>query len=666
MPKKSSRTKQLATALSIRHAGDKRPRDDADSGSSAAAAALVALGAVLVADSLGGLAASPAGVAFDSVEFNSSSEEWLKDVPTDDVGFVELSWSPGAEIIPRAPYRGESRSTWYRHRAAEKEEALSREAEVASDKAANRKQATMTHFFAPAACASSLAESVGPIHVGSDRRSSRERDYRDVDSAPDVLGVDECIDHIESTHRGLFSADKKYNVNSNYDQLRILMVYRYFLLRRGSDEAAPLGKMESSRLASMLVPPFTPRDYLSRCIRVWADYYALCQELPPRRQGGHAKIRSFIDDADTYNSLLTLLRSMPRNTRSAESFARLVNEKFPQLSICARTASVWMHRLKFHTGGLHSTVYKDGHERPDVLLDRNVFISAMQELFPLMPSFVGSDLLTVAMPAGADAGGAACPSLLSSSGAPSAPFSYLGWWVHDETICDSSGGRKTPWVEEGHPPMQPKRGESIMISGLLSQWGMSTFDYVTMEPGVNKDGYWTNRDLIDQLRAWLPTLATRFPGMRAVVQFDNSRNHGVYAPDALLAMRLNLSDGYPELTASDKAAGMQMTAFRNTTWTDASGVSHIQSFLYTDGTMDAKDPSRPAHKGIKTILKERGLWRESRDPPRTYPLPPTPPLGAGELGPQRPAGAATALRSGRMLLAEALELLSQQPDFVAQ
>ena len=64
---------------------------------------------VLVADSLGGLAASPAGVAFDSVEFNSSSEEWLKDVPTDDVGFVELSWSPGAEIIPRAPYRGESK-----------------------------------------------------------------------------------------------------------------------------------------------------------------------------------------------------------------------------------------------------------------------------------------------------------------------------------------------------------------------------------------------------------------------------------------------------------------------------------------------------------------------------------------------------------------------------
>ena len=661
--KASRRAQQLHAALSLRHAGVKRSHEDAGAFSAAATLAAFATAAVLVAspmafDDSESPVVAPA-VAFDGVEFNSSSEEWLKDVVTGEDGVVELSWSPDAGRNLRGPYRGDSKSTIRRRRVAAEEEAESREKEAAGDKAAHRKQTKMSAFFAPVEQAPSpdAADAVAAAAGGAANvSSSLEHDYED--STPDVLSVDECLEQIESTQLALFSANKKYNVNTNYDHLRFLMVYRYFTLRCGNDTAEPLGKMEASLQASAIVPPFTPRDYLSRCIRVWADYYALCQELPPRRQGAHAKIKSFIDDADNNNMLLTLLRSMPRNTRSAENFARAVNEKFPQLSICPRTASEWMHRLKFHPGGLHSTVYKDGHERPDVKVDRSIFIDTMQSLFPRMPIFEGPDLLTVTEP----------HALRTGVGATGPGFDDrpLIWFVHDESICDSSGGRKTPWIEEGHPPMQPKRGESIMISRFLSPWGMSPLDYVTMEPGINKDGYWTNRHLIAQLHSWLPTLATRFPGKQIVVQFDNSRNHGVYAPDALYASRLNLSDGYPELTASDKAAGMESAAFRNTTWVDGFGVTHLQSFLYTDGTMDAKDPSRPAHKGIKTILKERGLWRESYDPAREYRLPPTAPLGAGEFGPERPAGVATVIRKGRMLLAEALQLLEQQPDFIAQ
>ena len=81
--------------------------------------------------------------------------------------------------------------------------------------------------------------------------------------------------------------------------------------------------------------------------------------------------------------------------------------------------------------------------------------------------------------------------------------------------------------------------------------------------------------------------------------------------------------------------------------------------------MGTKDPTRPAHKGIKTILMERGRWRETHAPPQTYTLPATDPLPLGFEGPSRPCGT-TVQRGGRMLLAEATELLSQQPDFVAQ
>ena len=47
---------------------------------------------------------------------------------------------------------------------------------------------------------------------------------------------------------------------------------------------------------------------------------------------------------------------------------------------------------------------------------------------------------------------------------------------------------------------------------------------------------------------------------------DNSVNHGVacMAHDVLIASRLIVNDGCPELATSDKEAGMIQTAFRNT------------------------------------------------------------------------------------------------------
>lgn len=385
------------------------------------------------------------------------------------------------------------------------------------------------------------------------------------------------------------------------------------------------------------------------CIEIYM-YRSPFQTYMCSRQGAHSKVVSFISDADNAFRLKGVLRSMPRNTRTAETFAQRVNATFPQISICPRTASNWMHQLSFHPGGVHSTVYKDGHEREDSIAQRRSFISLFSEsLFPRMDSYVGPDLLTVVPAQGCSVG-----------------EKRLLWYVHDESICDTSGGRHRPWQEEGHLPIKPPRGQSIMISGFVSPYGMQREDYVSIEPGAGKDGYWCNRDLIAQLNAWLPTLCTRFPEHKVVVQFDNSANHGVMAPDALVASRLNLSDGYPKLTASDTQAGMAQTAFRNTRWQDGGGIWHEQSFLYTDGTMDNKVPTRPAHKGIQTILTERGLWRKQTIRGRHVPVPPTEPLALGVEGPSVPAGTTRFIKGDGMLLDEALLLLSQQPDFVAQ
>jgi MoxR-like ATPase len=112
-----------------------------------------------------------------------------------------------------------------------------------------------------------------------------------------------------------------------------------------------MGKMEAARKATLIASPIEKAN-LSRCIRVWADYYALHQELPVRRQGAHAKIASFIADEKNAKQLRVLLRGMPRNTCTAETFAQRVSDKYVQLFISARTAFDRMNTLGFHPGGL--------------------------------------------------------------------------------------------------------------------------------------------------------------------------------------------------------------------------------------------------------------------------------------------------------------------------
>jgi hypothetical protein len=432
--RKISLEKATAAAASEKRrlAGEKRPRNQAEASSdhfgrhqhpSGVALAVLALAASIVPSDL------PPNL--DAEEFNSGDDRWLDDLVIGEDGSVCLRWRQNADLQLRAPYRGDSRSTLFRKQVAAKEEAEAASCSKHRDVEERRKQSQLTSFgftFLPKDEPDGEDDSTGhALPQAAAARGTRERDYDD-DDFDGVLSIDECITLLEESGNASVSSNRKLNINSNYDHLRYLAIYRYFVLLKGTDTSEPIGKMEASRQASLFFS-CVPKDYLSRCIRVWADYYSLNRELPIRKQGAHAKTISFIADADNFNALLQLLRSMPRNTRTAESYAERVTEKFPHISISARTASDWMNRLGFHPGGLHSTVYKDGHERPDVLEDRTVFISTMEALFPRMPIFSGSLMLEVIQPD---------PEMLADGKRP------ILWFVHDESICDSSGGRAKP------------------------------------------------------------------------------------------------------------------------------------------------------------------------------------------------------------------------------
>ncbi|KAJ1342087.1 hypothetical protein BSLG_003349 [Batrachochytrium salamandrivorans] len=130
----------------------------------------------------------------------------------------------------------------------------------------------------------------------------------------------------------------------------------------------------------------------------------------------------------------------------------------------------------------------------------------------------------------------------------------------------------------------------LSVSQQLAHPSVLSETLCVIKPGKNADGYWTNKDLAEQLefRA-IPIFKILHPNCIGLFLFGNSMNHHAFAPDALKSVGLPLKDG-----------GKNMKKMRNG-WFEIDGVRHIQPMQYLDGLS----------KGLDTILKERGMWHPS-------------------------------------------------------
>ena len=130
----------------------------------------------------------------------------------------------------------------------------------------------------------------------------------------------------------------------------------------------------------------------------------------------------------------------------------------------------------------------------------------------------------------------------------------------------------------------------------------------TIEPGKEKDGYWTNRNLVNQFKAGWPCIKVKFDAIcdegkwEAIMQVNNSGNHNAMAPDALIAAHLNKSDGFPAQRASEIAAGEPNTGFRDT-------LAECHAVL-------AAQPDFAAQTGKTWLHEECAKLRDARVQPR--------------------------------------------------
>ena len=245
----------------------------------------------------------------------------------------------------------------------------------------------------------------------------------------------------------------------------------------------------------------------------------------------------------------------------------------------------WLKSMGYSWRTARKNVYVDGHEREDVVRDRQSFLAKFKDLEPRLADWDENGELI---------------------GGPSPPGG--GRWVviitHDESTFQVNDGRRQMWILKNNDPLRPKGvGKGIMVSEFLTPLGrlgapsfitdeelrskaLPRLATITLEYG--KDNYWNGEKMANQtLRTVVPLFEMAFPPdqFQGLFLFDNATNHRVMADDALDVKKMNLGPGGKQPVMRDSWNTLTKSPQK---MTDVNGVPI----------------------GIRKTLEERGLWPE--------------------------------------------------------
>ena len=186
-------------------------------------------------------------------------------------------------------------------------------------------------------------------------------------------------------------------------------------------------------------------------------------------------------------------------------------------SISERTACRWLQRLSWRYGPMRNGMYIDGHEREDVVAYRNAFVARWKGYEKRFHTWDSDGIEH--RPHNA----------FSVEGGQYQPRFRLILVTHDESVFYQNDTRKTHWIASTSKatPLPKGDGQSIMVSDFLtSEWGrlldvgpdgvreyvfesLKTHCIMTLfccrearvifKPGINRDGYFTAENLLQQV-----------------------------------------------------------------------------------------------------------------------------------------------------------------------
>jgi hypothetical protein len=183
--------------------------------------------------------------------------------------------------------------------------------------------------------------------------------------------------------------------------------------------------------------------------------------------------------------------------------------------------------LGYRYGAPKKGQYVDGHKRKDVVLYREqIFLPQWQNIEHLMVNWGGESL----------------PEF-----GPRLPGRRVIAWFHDESIFYAHDRRRRVWHHKDAPAKPYAKGEGVSM--MVADYVFTDFGWLrspdgkksarrTLKPGKNREGYFTNEDIQEQVQVAMDILTEFYPEFDHVLIYDNASTHLKRKEDALSARKM--------------------------------------------------------------------------------------------------------------------------------
>lgn len=272
--------------------------------------------------------------------------------------------------------------------------------------------------------------------------------------------------------------------------------------------------------------------------------------------------------------------------------------------ITERTCRSWMHELGFNFSKQQAKgVYHDGHEREDVVRNRQNFF------LPKVKKFLRRTRLmreVVDVSDGTRSWQEVPPTLFDDE-------VEIIWVNQDESLFYATEGDSGMWVQKGKSYIKPKgKGPKLHLSGFIMYPAGEWVDIETIEPA--KDGQWGLPALEKQTSRVLEQLTKRFDAEIGVGKyqiaftFDHSTIHCKLPDDALRVTQMNLLPG------GDKGKHMRPTQFNGKEQSLQFQEGDELLFTFSRRVPILDDQGHPVKEiKTKTVKRSDGTTREVQE-----------------------------------------------------
>jgi len=232
-----------------------------------------------------------------------------------------------------------------------------------------------------------------------------------------------------------------------------------------------------------------------------------------------------LKDVDSYKVAQVINQSWTEAEDLVISSAGGRNIQHIQKASSSRTGGRWLSKLGFKWKEVSKGVYRDSHEREDMIAYWMVVFLPTMRLLSTRLMVWDHELEPQ-------------PTIQVLNGEEQAVIIV----THDECTFNANDGRRFIWTHEEHNPIRKKGiGQGLHVSELLTPVGRLGGGSACEILKCGGNVWWDGANLLNQITTkGIPTFEAEFPGCQALFMFDNAKNHSKYAVDALRVCKMNL------------------------------------------------------------------------------------------------------------------------------